>query len=104
MFDPLFPVALVCGPLAWAALLWNEARRATVKIWPSSVSLLLTLPSVWGLSNWATMTAVIIFGDGMNQAGFERAALAAIMAAVCIVIGSYCLLAVRRKRRISASD
>ena len=104
MFDPFFPVALICGPLAWAILLWVEAKRATPRIWPSSMSILLAVPAAWGLSYWIILTAVILFGEGMNQAGFERAIFFAIMAAIVIVVASYCLVAYRRKHRVSTSS
>jgi len=103
MFDPFFPVALICGPLALALLLSVEAKRTTQRIWPLSVSLLLAIPAAWGLSYWLLMIAVILFGEEMNGAGFQRATIFGITASIIIVVASYCLVTYRRKHRAPTS-
>lgn len=100
MFDPFFALALVCGPFALAALLAIEAQRTTRKSWLLGASLVLAIPAVWGLSYWVLLVSVVLFGEGMTEAGFRQAMLFSVGVAILIVVASYCWVVHRRKQRV----
>ena len=100
MFDPLFPVALLCGPLAFAILLRIEANRSTRSIWPRLTSVLLALAAIWGLTCWGLMIGVFLFGEGMKDGGLYQLIALAISASVALVFGGYWLVARRRKQEV----
>ena len=89
MFDPLFPLALFCGPLALAVLLRIEAKRTTTSIWPLFASVALALAAVVGLSCWGLLIGVGLFGEGMKADGLDLVTVLAVAASVAIVVGGY---------------
>lgn len=103
MFDPFFPVPLICGPLALAIFLRHEATRNTRSIWPRPKSALLVLAAMWGLTYWGLMLSVVLFGEGFKENGLNRLIALAISASVALVIGSYCLV-VRRRTQMHVTD
>ena len=103
MFDPLFPLALICGPLAFIFILNGEARRADRSIWPKILSFVLVLPAVWGLSYWVFIIAVTLFGEGMSQAAFNRWNTFSPMAPAIFLAAIYCWMARRRRRGVATS-
>ena len=102
MLDPLFPVALFCGPLAFAVLLRVEANRNTKSLWPQFTSIILALPAAWGMTYWVLLVAIILLGEGMAEAGFLQTTILSVTVAVLTLIASYCGAALRRRKRISS--
>ena len=97
MFDPLFPVALFCGPLALAVFLRIEMKRTTRSMWPLFASVMLALAAVWGLPYWGVIIAVGLFGEGMKEGGLNQVIVLAISASIVIVVGGYWLVARHRR-------
>lgn len=96
MFDPLFPLALLCGPLALAISLHLEANRTTGSIWPRLTSVVLALIATWGLTCWGLFLSVPLFGEGLKEGGLDCLIVLAISASVALVIGAYGLVVRRR--------
>ena len=89
MFEPLFPVVLLCGPLALAVFLRIEANRNTCSIWPQPTNVLLALAGMWGLTDWVLMLGVVLFGEGMREGSFDLLIAVSIFASVAFVTGGY---------------
>jgi len=100
MFDPLFPIALLGGPLALTILLRLETNRSTRSIWPRLTSVLLALVAMWGLTYWFLMLSVLLFGEGMKAGGLDRLIVLAISASVALVIGGYWMVVRHRTQDV----
>lgn len=96
VFDPLFPVALFCGPLALAFLVYFQAKCTTRTFWPAFARVGLALVAVWGLTYWGLMIAIGLFGEGMNESGLYQVTLFAMVAAMALVAGTCGLVAKHR--------
>ena len=101
MFDPLFPIAMFCGPLALAVLLRIEANHSTRSIWPRLSSALLALAAMWGLTYWGLMIGVLLFGEGMKESELDQLIALAIAASVALVAGCYWLVVRHRAQELS---
>lgn len=86
MFDPLFPVMLFCGPFAFAILLYVEGKGATRRFWSVFARIVLALASIWGLTYWALIIAVGLFGEDIDKSGLNQVAIVAMIAAVAMVV------------------
>jgi hypothetical protein len=101
MFDPLFPVALFGGPLAFAILLRIEDSRSTPSLWPKVLSMIMMIFAIWGILYWLKLIAIALFGSGMNIVQFIWMSRMATAAATLFVVGSYLRIALRRRKRTS---
>lgn len=100
MLDPFFPIALFCGPLAFAFLISTEAKRTDSTFWPRAATIMLALPAAWGLSYWVLTIAVTVFGERMNAASFSQVEKFATATAIAIVGLGYLLVVRARRRRV----
>lgn len=74
MFDPLFPLGLLLGPLALSLLHYFETKSPSERRPPGWKSIVLALVSVWGLSYGILIALFMLFAGGgpLSEDNFVR--------------------------------
>jgi hypothetical protein len=93
MFDPFFPLMLICAPVPFLMLIVYELHRKDSSPIPRGPSIGLAMVSTGGL--WLLLIFVR-FKDGMSKDAFDQLQTRTLLLATASIIACYCLLALYR--------